>query len=228
MRFSDRREAGAALGARLRPLGARSDIVVIGLPRGGIPVAAAVAEALGAPLDVLPVRKLGLPGHEEYAMGAIAPGGVRVLDDSTLARFGVAPEAVARVVEDEGYELARRERLYRGGRAASALDGRTVILVDDGLATGATMRAAVRSVRAARPARVIVAIPVAPAEAIADLAREADEVVCLETPDPFFAVGAWYDDFRQVSDDEVRAALDAARPTPAPVAAPVDAPSGAE
>lgn len=196
------------LGERLRMLAGSRDVVVLGLPRGGIPVAAAVAEALHAPLDVLPVRKLGLPGHEEFAMGAIAPGGVRVLDEGTVARFGVPPEAVVRVVEDETRELARRERAYRGERAPTDLRGRTVVLVDDGLATGATMRAALRSVRAAGPARVIVAVPVAPAEAVAQLRREADEIVCLEMPDPFLAVGAWYDDFAQVSDEEVRAVLE--------------------
>lgn len=196
------------LGERLRMLAGSRDVVVLGLPRGGIPVAAAVAEALHAPLDVLPVRKLGLPGHEEFAMGAIAPGGVRVLDEGTVARFGVPPEAVVRVVEDETRELARRERAYRGERAPTDLRGRTVVLVDDGLATGATMRAALRSVRAAGPARVIVAVPVAPAEAVAQVRREADEIVCLEMPDPFLAVGAWYDDFAQVSDEEVRAVLE--------------------
>jgi putative phosphoribosyl transferase len=213
MRFRDRQDAGRALAERLAAYAGLDDVIVLGLPRGGVPVAAEVARALGAPLDVLAVRKLGVPGHEELAMGAIAAGGVRVLDDATRLLYDVPPGAVDRVAEDEGFELARRERIYRDGRPVPRLAGRTVILVDDGLATGSTMRAAVRAVRLERPARVIVAVPVAPSDACALLRQEADECVCATIQDPFFAVGVWYDHFPQTTDDEVRALL---RPEAAP------------
>lgn len=219
MRFTDRREAGRVLAVRLAESPELHDTIVLGLPRGGLPVAEEVADALHAPLDMINVRKLGVPGHEELAMGAIAPGGVRVVDEQTLAMLGVDRVQLERAAEDEGFELARRERLYHEGRAGAALRGRTVILVDDGLATGATMRAAVAAVRADAPAKVVVAVPVAPADAVARLWRLADEVVVLSVPDPFFSVGAWYDDFTQVTDDEVRAIL---------ARAPVAARSGAQ
>lgn len=207
MRFTDRREAGRVLAVRLAELPGLHDVIVLGLPRGGLPVAEEVASALHAPLDLVNVRKLGVPGHEELAMGAIAAGGVRVVDERALAMLGVDRAQLERAAEDEGFELARRERLYHEGRAAPPLRGRTVILVDDGLATGATMQAAVAAVRADAPAKVVVAVPVAPADAVARLWRLADEVVVLSVPDPFFSVGAWYDDFTQVSDDEVRGIL---------------------
>lgn len=213
MRFKDRKEAGRVLAASLVRYAGRDDVIVLGLPRGGVPVAAEVAQALGAPLDTLMVRKLGVPGHEELAMGAIATGGVRVLDDTAQSLFGVPPEAVDRVTEDEEFELARRERLYRDGRAAPRLTDRIVILVDDGLATGSSMRAAVRAVRRERPALVVVAVPVAPPDTCALLRLEADECVCASTQDPFFSVGAWYDDFPQLTDAEVQALL---RPGAAP------------
>lgn len=207
MRFTDRREAGQVLAVRLAELPAMHDPIVVGLPRGGLPVAEEVAHALHAPLDLINVRKLGVPGHEELAMGAIAAGGVRIVDEQALAMLGVDRVQVEQAAQDEGFELARRERLYHEGRGAPPLRGRTVILVDDGLATGATMHAAVMAVRAESPAQVIVAVPVAPADAVARLWRLADEVVVLSVPDPFFSVGAWYDDFTQVTDGEVRGIL---------------------
>jgi predicted phosphoribosyltransferase len=197
------------LADRLSTLSGMQQLMVLGLPRGGIPVAAEVAEGLHAPLDAICVRKLGVPGHEELAMGAIASGGVRVQDDAALSMYGVPSTVVDRVAEDEAFELARRERCYRDGRPAPDLTGRIVILVDDGLATGATMRAAVRAARQQHPARVIVAIPVAPKDAVALLKQEADQVVVLTTPEPFFAVGTWYDAFEQTSDAEVKELLGA-------------------
>jgi predicted phosphoribosyltransferase len=208
--FSDRREAGRRLGERLRQLAGRPDVVVLGLPRGGVPVAAEVAAALGAPLDVLVVRKLGLPGHEELAMGAIAAG-VRVLNEEVLALYAPTSADIDATTEREGRELERRERLYRGDRPPLRVGGRVVIVVDDGLATGSTMRAAVAALRRLEPARIIVAVPVAPPETCAVLRGEADEVVCLAEPDPFHAVGLWYVDFAQTTDEEVRAALASAR-----------------
>lgn len=205
--FRDRAQAGRALAGRLRRL-AGPGCLVLGLPRGGVPVAAEVAAALGAPLDVLAVRKLGVPGSPEYAMGAIASGGARVLHEDTLERLGIRREDVAAVEARERRELDRRERAFRGGRPPPDARGKTVVLVDDGLATGATMTAAVRAARAAGAARVVVAVPVGDPEACAGLRLEADEVVCLERPEPFYAVGAAYEDFAQTSDEEVRALLD--------------------
>lgn len=210
MRFHDRTEAGRALADRLVEFAGRSDVVVLGLPRGGVPVAAEVARRLRVALDVWCVRKLGVPGHEELAMGAVASGGERVIDAATLDTFGVSRAELDRVSADEGFELARRERLYRGGRGTPALRRRTVLLVDDGLATGATMLAAVRAVKRAGAVKVVVAVPVAPPDTCAMIAREADDCVCLETHSPFHAVGLWYDEFPQTSDDEVRAALSGA------------------
>jgi predicted phosphoribosyltransferase len=186
------------------------DVVVLALPRGGVPVAFAVAHALDAPLDVFVVRKLGVPRHEELAMGAIATGGARVLNDEVVDRLGITPAVIESVATREAAEVARREHLYRGDRPAPDVAGRTVILVDDGLATGATMRAAVSAVRQQSPATIVVAVPTGSAETCRDLRTEADDVVCLISPDPFLAVGYWYDDFGQVSDDEVRALLDRA------------------
>jgi predicted phosphoribosyltransferase len=184
---------------------------VLGLPRGGVPVAFEIARALGAPLDVFVVRKLGVPGREELALGAIASGETGVLDARTVQALGIEPEQIQAVVAKEKRELERRERTYRGQRPPPDLAGRTVVLVDDGLATGSTMLAAVRAVRDAGPAWVVVATPVAAPEVCDSLRAEADEVVCLATPRPFGAVGAWYEDFSQTTDDEVRVLLERAR-----------------
>ncbi|HYW91415.1 MAG TPA: phosphoribosyltransferase [Gammaproteobacteria bacterium] len=205
--FPDRTAAGRRLAEALRGYRLGSEAVVLGLPRGGVPVAEVVAQALGAALDIIIVRKLGLPGQEELAMGAIASGGGRALNEDLAEMLHLDEADIARVEARERRELERREKLYRGDRPAPAIKGRDVVLVDDGLATGATMRAAVAAVRSLGPARVIVAVPVAPAEAVARLREEADEVVCLATPEPFLAVGRWYRDFGQTSDAEVGAAL---------------------
>jgi len=205
--FRDRRHAGRVLAQVLTGYANRSDVIVLALPRGGVPVAYEVAKALHAPLDVFVVRKLGVPGHEEYAMGAIASGGVRVLNDEVVQRLGIPDAAVDAVARYEQGEVERRERLYRAGRPPPDVRGRTVILVDDGLATGSTMMAGVRAVRAQQPARIVVAVPTAAAETCAQLRSEADEVVCATTPEPFRAVGMWYDDFSQTSDEEVRELL---------------------
>ena len=197
------------LARQLGAYAAQPGTIVLGLPRGGVPVAWEVARALQAPLDVAVVRKLGLPGHEEYAMGAIAAGGVRVMTGAAADR-DVPAAAVDAVVARETAELARREAAYRGGRPPPVLAGRTVILVDDGLATGATMRAAVRAARLQAPAHIVVAVPVAAQSSCAELRAEADEVVCAMTPAHFHAVGQWYDDFEATGDDEVRALLAAA------------------
>lgn len=207
MLFADRREAGRLLAARLSAYAAREDVVVLALPRGGVPVGHEVAAALGAPLDVFLVRKLGAPGQPELAMGAIAGGGLRVMNEAVVRSLGVTPAEVEAVARQEERELQRRERDYRGRNQAPALASRTVILVDDGLATGASMRAAVRALRGAALRRLVVAVPVAPPDTCADLGTEADEVVCVATPEPFFAVGRWYQDFRPTTDEEVRALL---------------------
>jgi predicted phosphoribosyltransferase len=205
--FEDRREAGRALALRLRPYAGRDDVVVLALPRGGVPVAFPVAEALDAPLDLFLVRKLGTPGHRELAMGAIASGGIRVLNDEVVKWYGIPPEAIDAVAREEERELGRREIAYREGRDGVPLEGRVVILIDDGLATGSTMMAAVKAVRRRAPARVIVAVPVGARETCAALSAVADEVVCLRMPEPFSAVGQWYLDFDQTSDEEVRKLL---------------------
>jgi putative phosphoribosyl transferase len=217
IRFRDRRDAGRQLARALKvPPGAA--IQVLALPRGGVPVAYEVALALDAPLDVFVVRKLGVPGHEELAMGAIAEGGFRVLNRDVIEGLGIPTATVDRVAAAETLELARRERLYRGTGPAPELRNRTILLVDDGLATGSTMAAAVAGVRAHAPARVIVAVPVASHEAMEMLGQVADEVVAVLTPPYFGGVGEWYDDFSQTSDDEVRTLLEAARRHPAPAA----------
>jgi len=208
--FSDRAEAGDVLAARLSHLAGRPDLLVLALPRGGVPVGARVARALRAPLDVFVVRKLGVPGHEELAMGAIAGGGVRVRNQEVTSRLGLDDAVIDRVAEAEELELARRERSYRADRPAPDLVGKVVVLVDDGLATGSTMRAAVAAARAAGPARIVVAVPTAPASTCERLRREADEVVCASTPRPFRAVGYSYRSFPQTSDEEVRELLRAA------------------
>jgi putative phosphoribosyl transferase len=206
-RFADRHEAGRRLAAALGHYGDRDDVVVLGLPRGGVPVAYEVARALGAPLDVFLVRKLGVPGHEELAMGAIASGGVMVLNEDVVAATGVGPEEIAAVASRELQTLTRQERSFRGDRPPVEIHERVAIVVDDGLATGATMRAAVRALRDQGAKAIVVAVPIAPRETCEALRREVDEVVCLATPDPFMAVGLWYRDFAPVGDDEVRVLL---------------------
>ncbi|MEJ8853445.1 phosphoribosyltransferase family protein [Variovorax robiniae] len=201
--FRDRRAAGRALALALTAYGGQADVRVLALPRGGVPVAFEVARALHAPLDVFVVRKLGVPGHEEYAMGAIASGEVQVLDEEVVRRLGISEAAIDRVVNAERAELERREQRYRCARPAPEVRGCRVLLVDDGLATGATMRAAVRALRLLDPARIVVCSPVASVQAAALLREEADEVVCLGTPAHFRAVGAWYVDFSQTTDEEV-------------------------
>lgn len=181
---------------------------MLALPRGGVPVAFEVAEALDAPLDVFVVRKLGMPGHQEYAIGAIAPGGCRVLNEDAIRHYGIAESVIAAIAGEEFAELERREREYRGGKPGIDLRKRIVILVDDGLATGSSMRAAVQAVRMHMPARVVVAVPVGAASTCADMTGIADETVCVRMPDPFTAVGMWYRDFAQTTDEEVRGLLD--------------------
>jgi putative phosphoribosyl transferase len=211
MLFNDRRDAGRALAQKLSAYLADENLLVLALPRGGVPVAYEVARALDAPLDVFIVRKLGVPGHEEYAMGAIASGGVVVSDRE---RLGVPQHAFDAVLQRESAELARREELYRHGRPALSIAGHSVILVDDGLATGSSMKAAIRAVRNQRPKRIVVAVPVAAGSTCAELRLEADDVICAETPHPFRAVGPWYGDFSQTSDSEVEELLDKAWSAP--------------
>jgi putative phosphoribosyl transferase len=203
MLFRDRGHAGRALGELLGAYAGRPNLRILGLPRGGIPVAFEVAQRLDAPLDVFVVRKLGVPGHEELAMGAIATGGVRVVNEDVVSALGLSKETLDRVAEVEQAELARREAAYRGSRPPLDVGGATVILVDDGLATGSTMRAAVAAIRQQKPARIVVAVPVAAPSTRGELALEVDEIVCVATPDPFLAVGRFYDDFTQTSDREV-------------------------
>ncbi len=206
MRFRDRAHAGQLLAALLSE-SSGSDAVILGLPRGGVPVAYEVARTLGATLDVLPVRKLGLPGHEELALGAIAPGGVRVVNGSVADAAGLDDDEIDALVEHEAHELARQERLYRGDRAPAELAGRTVILVDDGLATGASMRAAAIAAASQAPRDVVAAVPVAASSTVKALSRDVDRVVALLEPRRFVAVGYWYDDFEPTTDAEVEALL---------------------
>jgi predicted phosphoribosyltransferase len=203
MRYRDRFEAGRALAEHLHRYANRPDVLVLALPRGGVPVGFEVARALNAPLDVFLVRKLGVPGHEELAMGAIATGGVRVLNDEVVQVLRIPEEVIDEVAAEEQRELERREREYRGDRPPPDVRGRVVILVDDGLATGSTMRAAVAALRQQGPARIVVAVPVGAAETCAELHEEADEAVCAQAPEPFYAVGLWYEDFTQTTDEEV-------------------------
>ncbi len=205
--FSNRRDAGRRLAGRLSRFAGRPDVLVLALPRGGLPVAFEVAVALEAPLDVFLVRKLGVPGQPELAMGAIASGGLRVLDRRLVERLGISAGEIAAVEARELRELERRQSAYREGRTPPAVAGRTVILVDDGVATGSTLKAAIQALREERPAAIVAAIPVAPLSAVMPLEALADEVVCLATPEPFLAVGRFYDDFEATSDDEVRGLL---------------------
>ncbi len=206
-RYHDRSDAGRALAEALRGLENEPDVVVLALPRGGVPIGFEVAHALGAPLDVFVVRKLGVPGHEELAMGAIASGGARVLNDEVVELARVSPATIEAATQRELRELERREHAYRGNRSPLVLRDRTVVIVDDGLATGSTMRAAVLALRALQPRRIIVAVPVAARETCDMLLPEVDDVVCAWTPEPFHAVGLWYEDFEQTTDDEVRELL---------------------
>ena len=207
----DRREGGRVLARKLKAFAGRTDVVVLGLPRGGVPVAYEVASALRAPLDVFLVRKLGMPGAAELAFGALASGGLRLVDESLLRRYGVSAEEVERIAERERRELDRRERAYRGGRPPLPLRGRVVLLVDDGLATGSSMTAAILALRGVAPARIVAAAPVAPPDTCERLREIADTVVCVLTPDPFEAVGRWYRDFDQTTNEEVRELLARAR-----------------
>lgn len=208
MMYRDRRHAGRELAQQLMHYADRDDVIVLGLPRGGVPVAFEVARALRAPMDVFLVRKLGLPGNEEYAMGAIASGGVRVLVDDAVRHFHIDQRVIDAAAERESRELQRREQAYRGGRPLPALEGKVSIVVDDGLATGATMRAAITALRRLHPARIVVAVPVAAAEACGQLRAQVDELVCPQTPAGFAGVGQWYQDFSQTDDAEVRRLLD--------------------
>lgn len=205
--FRDRAEAGDLLAARLSGLADRDDVIVLALPRGGVPVGYEVANALRVAFDVFVVRKLGVPGHEELAMGAIASGGVLLVNHDVVDALGIPPAVIDQAAKREQVELERRERLYRGSRPLIPLVNRTAVLVDDGLATGSTMRAAVTAVRQQQPARIIVAVPVGASSTCEELSSEADEVICLRSPEPFVAVGLWYRDFTPTSDNEVRTLL---------------------
>lgn len=213
MHFRNRRDAGRILADALAAYAERADVIVLALPRGGVPVAAEIASKLRLPLDVFLVRKLGVPSHPELAMGAIAAGGIEVLSHDLIHDLGVPARVVEQVAVRERLELDRRDRLFRGDREPPVVRGRTVLLVDDGLATGSSMEAAMLALRKAEPARIIVAVPVGAAETCDRLRRLADSIVCLSTPVPFNAVGQWYDDFAQTTDEEVRATLAAVQPS---------------
>ncbi|MBS2002242.1 MAG: phosphoribosyltransferase [Candidatus Obscuribacterales bacterium] len=224
MIYEDRKEAGKLLADLLSEFANRSDLVVLALPRGGVPVAAEIAKRLNAPLDVFIVRKLGVPGQEELAMGAIASGGARVINDGIVKTLRITQSTIDEVAAHEQLELERRERLYRAGKSPHQLNGMQVILVDDGLATGASMRAAMRAVKTLKPAKVYVAVPVAEAETKSEFLREVDGIYCTQTPSPFRGVGQWYKDFDQTSDAEVAQLLAGADIT-APYAKPQPDPS---
>ncbi len=210
MAFRDRSEAGQFLAEKLSHYAHRDDVLVLGIPCGGVPVAFEVAKALGAPLDAFLVRKLGLPGREELAMGAIASGGVMVLNDSVIKRFDVSDSVIQSLVLRKRRELDARARKYRGNRPPPRIGGRVVIVIDDGLATGASMRAAVEALRTQRPQRIVVAVPVGAVSTCQELQNDADEVVCFITPEDFAAVGMWYEDFAQTTDDDVKRLLEEA------------------
>jgi putative phosphoribosyl transferase len=215
-RFADRRAAGRELATKLGTYADRPDVIVLALPRGGVPVGSELALALHAPLEVFVVRKLGVPGHEELGFGALASGGVRTLNDEVIGSLDIGPATIDQVTAREARELDRRERAYRGDRDRPQLAGRVVILVDDGLATGSSMRVAIDAIRQQRPSRVVVAVPVAPPETCRELRDHVDEIICLMTPEPFEAIGLWYDDFTPTSDDEVRELIAAAQQQLAP------------
>jgi putative phosphoribosyl transferase len=206
--FGDRTEAGRLLAAKLAKYADKPDVLVLALPRGGVPVGHEVSRALHAPMDVFIVRKLGVPGHEEFAMGAVASGGVRVLNEQVVNALGIPDYVIEAVAAWEQRELERRERLYRGNRPPPEVRGKTVILIDDGLATGSTMLAAVQALRKLGPAKIVVGVPVASPDTCELLKSEVDEIVCAATPEPFYAVGLWYRDFSQTTDEEVRELLE--------------------
>ena len=208
--FKDRRDAGRKLAQKLSAYANRSDVIVLALPRGGVPVAYEVALALNAPLDIFTVRKLGLPGHEELAMGAIASGGARVFNQDVVRTFNIPQGVVEAVAKQELKELERRERAFRGDREMREIHDRTAILIDDGLATGASMRAALMGLRARDPARIVVAVPTAPLETCEAFQQLVDEMICTTTPEPFYGVGQWYEDFSQVTDEQVQTLLEQA------------------
>ncbi len=209
-RFKDRFEAGRVLAGELSMYSGRDDVIVLALPRGGVPVAFEVATALNAPMDIFTVRKLGLPGNEELAMGAVASGGVRIVNEEVVRMYRVPGSSIDEAARRELLELERRERAYRGGRSIPELSNRTVILVDDGIATGTTMRAAVIALRRYKPAHIAIAVPTGPPDICEEFRKDADQVICATTPEPFWAVGAWYEDFTQTPDQEVRRLLDEA------------------
>jgi putative phosphoribosyl transferase len=209
--FRDRSQAGQLLATRLSKYANRKDVLVLALPRGGVPVGFEVAKALNAPLDIIVVRKLGVPGHEELAMGAIAPGGLRVLDPGVVQRSHVSTSTIEAIAAKEQAEMTRREMVYRGNTPAADVGDKIVLLVDDGLATGSTMRVAAAAVKRGEPTQIVVAVPTAPPSSVHDLQAEADEVVAYMTPRLFFGVGEWYQKFNQVSDEEVRALLEEAK-----------------
>lgn len=209
-RLHDRREAGLLLAGRLGAYARDPNALVLALPRGGVPVGYEIARALELPLDVFVVRKLGVPGHEELAMGALASGGTYLLNEDVIAGLRIQPEDVRAAIARENFELERRDRLFRGDRPRPQIAGKTVILVDDGLATGASMGAAIAALRRSAPGRIVAAVPVASVTICAQVREQAGELICLQTPDPFFSVGTWYDNFDQVGDGEVRRLLAAA------------------
>jgi len=216
MAFENRVDAGRRLAQSLKGYAGRKDVIVLGIPRGGVPVAFEIARALQAPLDIFLSRKLGVPGQEELAFGALATGGVRILDQDLVQELNISEPEIERITGTVRKELERRERVYRGTRPPLQVEGKTVILVDDGIATGSSMRAAVHALRQMKPSRIVVAVPVAPIQTCNRLKLEVDELVCLSSPDFFWAIGQFYEDFSQISDEEVTELLHRAAQQPAP------------